>query len=74
VIKLRKNASMVVVEAGRYDLNFSYVKKPLKAKGEVVKMGESIFEGASGNPVEPGTVLIFISKDGKFLNPSFMCQ
>ena len=52
----------------------SHVKKPLKEKGEVLKMGERIFEGSTGNPIEPGTVLVFISKDGKFLNPSFMCR
>ena len=68
------NSKMIIVEAGSYDLNFTYVKKSLKSKGEVIKMGERISEGASGNPVEPGTVLIFISKDGKFLNPSFMCR
>jgi hypothetical protein len=74
VIDLNSGSKMIIVEAGSYDLNFSYVKKPLKNRGEVVKMGESIFSGASGNPVESNTVLIFISKDGKFLNPSFMCQ
>jgi len=74
VIELKKGSNIIIVEAGSYDLNFSYVKKPLKNRGEVVKMGENIFSGASGNPVESDTVLIFISKDGKFLNPSFMCQ
>ena len=74
VIDLNSSSKMIIVEAGSYDLNFSYVKKPLKNMGEVVKMGENIFSGASGNPIESDTVLIFISKDGKFLNPSFMCQ
>lgn len=74
VVSLNSNAKMIIVEAGSYDLNFTYINKPLKKQGEVVKMGENLFEGASGNPVMQGTVLIFISKDGKFLNPSFMCR
>lgn len=74
VIDLNAGSKMIIMEAGSYDLNFSYVKKPLIKKGEVVKMGQNILSGASGNPVESNTVLVFISKDGKFLNPSFMCQ
>ena len=74
IIEMDKGGYMVIVEAGSYDMNFAYVKKPLKEKGEVLKMGERIFEGSTGNPIEPGTVLVFISKDGKFLNPSFMCR
>lgn len=68
------DSKMIILEAGSYDLNFTYAKRSLKKKGEVLKMGESIIEGASGNPVVPGTILVFISKDGKFLNPSFMCR
>lgn len=74
VVKLDSGGYVIMVEAGEFTMNFSYVKTPLVKAGEIVKMGRKLFTGSAENPVMPGNILIFITKNGKFANPGFMCK
>lgn len=74
VIKLGNSASVIILEAGDYTLNISYVKTPDVTAGEIIPAGKKLFTGTIGNPVVSGTVLVFIVKKGKFINPVFMCR
>ncbi|HSW60368.1 MAG TPA: hypothetical protein VLJ60_06180 [bacterium] len=74
VVKLDSGGYVIMVEAGEFTINFSYVKTPSVKAGEIVKMGRKLFTGSAGNPVMPGNILIFITKNGKFVNPVFMCK
>lgn len=74
VIKLDNSSSVIVFEAGDYTLTVSYVKTPNVKQGDIVQSGTKLFTGVTGNPVVPGTALMFIVKNGKFINPVFMCR
>lgn len=74
VVSLNSGGSVIMVEVGEFTINFTYVKTPSVKAGEIVKMGRKLFTGSAGNPVMPGNILIFITKNGKFVNPVFMCK
>lgn len=74
VIKINGSGSVMILEAGDYTLNISYVKTPDVTAGEIVPAGKKLFTGTAGNPIIPGSVLIFLVKKGKFINPNFMCR
>lgn len=74
VIKLENSSSVIVLEAGDYTLTVSYVKTPNVTAGEIVPAGKKLFSATAGNPIVPGSVLVFIVKNGKFINPVFMCR
>lgn len=74
IVQLVSSGNVVMVEVGDFVVNFSYVKTPHVQKGEIVNIGKKLFTGASENPVMPGNILIFITKNGKFVNPVFMCK
>lgn len=74
VATLSSGGKVIVAEMGEFTIHFCYVKTPSVKKGEIVNMGKRFFSGSSGNPVKPGHVLIFITKNGKFVDPGFMCR
>lgn len=74
VVSLACGGKVIMVEMGDLTVHFSYVKTPAVKKGEIVNIGKKLFTGSTGNPVKPGYILIFITKDGKFVHPGFMCR
>lgn len=74
IIKMKNGGYLITVEAGKYKIHFSYVLTPAVKKGEITGLGKKIFSGSAGNPVRPGYVLVFITKDGKFASPGFLCR
>jgi len=74
VVSLKGDGKVVVVEAADILIHFTYVKTPYVKAGDILNMGKKLFSGSSGNPVKPGYVLIFITKNGKFINPGFLCR
>ncbi|MGI6395133.1 MAG: hypothetical protein ACOX2F_10485 [bacterium] len=74
VVSLDSGGYGVVAEADKFTLGFNYVKTPSVKKEEVLNAGKKLFSGAKGNSVSPGNILIFITKNGKFIHPGFMCN
>ncbi len=74
VVQLSTGEKMMILEAGNYTLNFTYIGEALLKKGEVTEKGKPFFKGSAGNPVMPGKNLVFIRKNNVFVNPRFMCR
>ena len=64
----------IVLSANKLTIVFSYVKKALVKKGEIVNVGQKILSGSSSNPIVKGTVLMATLKSDKFVNPMIMCK
>ena len=71
---MKKEGYMLTAEHDGYLLNFVYVKSLNIKKDETAEAGRKLFSTSSGNPVMPGEVLLFITKNDQFINPTFVCE
>lgn len=71
---MKKEGYMLSAEHNGYLLNFAYVKSLNVKKDENSEAGRKLFSAAAGNPVIPGEVLLFITKNNQFINPTFVCE
>ncbi len=71
---MKKDGYMLTAEYNGYSLNFAYVKSLNVKKEETAEAGKKLFSASSGNPVIPGKVLLFITKNNQFINPTFVCK
>ena len=71
---MKKDGYMLTAEHNEYSLNFAYVKSLNVKKEETAEANRKLFSAASGNPVIPGEVLLFITKNDQFINPAFVCK
>jgi len=74
VVKLDSDSYLISFNAGEYTVNFSYIKQPLVKKGELTGMGKAFFKESAGNPLLKDNILVFITKNNRFVNPGFMCR
>lgn len=73
VVALEKGF-VISMNYGEYKLYYAYAGRPLVQPGERVVSGTQIFSGSEGNLNAPGHVIIFVTKNGNFVNPGFMCR
>ena len=71
---MKKEGYMLSAEHNGYSLNFAYVKSLNVKKDENAEARKKLFSAAAGNPVMPGKVLLFITKNNQFVNPAFVCE
>ena len=71
---MKKEGYLLTAEHNGYQLNFAYVKSLNVKKDETAEANRKLFSAASGNPVIPGKVLLFITKNNQFINPAFVCE
>jgi hypothetical protein len=74
VVRFDSGSYMIVLEAGDYTVNFTYTKEPLVKKGEITGMGKAFFKESTGNPLLKDNVLVFITRNNRFVNSRFMCR
>lgn len=74
ISSMKNDGYMLTAEHGGYLLNFVYVQSLNVKQNDAVEAGKKLFSAASGNPVMPGKVLIFITKNNQFVNPAFVCR
>jgi|GEM_PF-2251944 len=72
--QMKKDGYMLIAEHNGYLLNFAYVKSLSVKKDESAEAKRKLFSAAAGNPVIPGQVLLFITKNNQFINPAFVCK
>ncbi len=72
--QMKKDGYMLTAEHNGYLLNFAYVKSLSVKKDESAEAKRKLFSAAAGNPVIPGQVLLFITKNNQFINPAFVCK
>ena len=71
---MKKEGYMLSAEHNGYLLNFAYVKSLNVKKDENAEAGRKLFSAAAGNPVIQGEILLFITKNNQFINPTFVCE
>ena len=71
---MKKEGHLLTAEHNGYSLHFAYVRSPNVKKDETAEAGKKLFSAASGNPVIPGKILLFITKNDQFINPTFVCE
>lgn len=71
---MKKEGYMLTAEHNGYLLNFAYVKSLNVKKDERAEANKKLFSAAAGNPVIPGEILLFITKNNQFINPAFVCE
>ena len=71
---MKKDGYLLTAEHNGYSLHFAYVKSLNIKKDETAEAGKKLFSAASGNPVMPGKILLFITKNNQFINPTFVCE
>jgi len=71
---MQKEGYMLTAEHNGYQLNFAYVKSLNVKKDDSIEANKKLFSAAAGNPVIPGEVLLFITKNNQFINPAFVCE
>jgi len=71
---MKKEGYLLTAEHNGYLLNFAYVKSLNIKQNETAESGKKLFLAASGNPVMPGKILLFITKNNQFINPTFVCK
>lgn len=74
LVPMKHGGYLLTAEYNGFSFNFAYVKSPIIKKDASVKAGTKLFSEASGNPVMPGKILLFITKNDQFINPSFVCE
>lgn len=72
--QMKKDGYMLTAEHNGYLLNFAYVKSLNVKKDETAEANKKLFSAAAGNPVIPDEVLLFITKNNQFINPTFVCK
>ena len=71
---MKKDGYLLTAEHDGYLLNFAYVKSLNVKKDESAEANRKLFSAAAGNPVMQGEVLLFITKNNQFINPTFVCE
>jgi len=71
---MKKEGYLLTAEHNGYLLNFAYVKSLNIKQNETAESGKRLFLAASENPVMPGKILLFITKNNQFINPTFVCK
>ena len=71
---MKKEGYLLTAEHGGYLLNFAYVTSLNVKKEDSAEANRKLFSAAAGNPVMPGEVLLFITKNNQFINPTFVCE
>jgi len=71
---MKKDGYLLTAEHNGYLLNFAYVKSLNVKKDERAEANKKLFSDSAGNPVIPGEVLLFITKNNQFINPTFVCK
>jgi hypothetical protein len=71
---MKKDGYLLTAEHNGYLLNFAYVKSLNIKQNETAEPGKKLFSATSGNPVMPGKILLFITKNNQFVNPTFVCK
>ena len=71
---MKKDGYLLTASHNGYLLNFAYVKSLNIKQDETAETGKKLFSEASGNPVMPGKILLFITKNNQFINPTFVCK
>ena len=71
---MKKEGYMLTLEHNGYLLNFAYVSSLNVKKSDTADAGKKLFSSSAGNPVMQGKVLLFITKNNKFVNPDFVCE
>ena len=74
LVPMKRDGYLLTAEHNGYSLNFAYVKSLNVKKDETAEAGKKLFSAASGNPVIPGKILLFITKNDQFINPVFVCE
>lgn len=74
VTSMKNDGYLLTAEHNGYLLNFAYVHSLNVKQNDVVEAKKKLFSAASGNPVMPEKVLLFITKNNQFVNPAFLCR
>lgn len=71
---MKNDGYLLSAEHNGYLLNFAYVKSLNVKKDDRAEAHKKLFSAAAGNPVLPGKILFFITKNNQFINPTFVCE
>lgn len=71
---MKKDGYLLTAEHNGYLLNFAYAKSLNVKKDESIEANKKLFSAAAANPVIPGEILLFITKNNQFINPTFVCE
>ncbi|MBO4711395.1 hypothetical protein J5681_05700 [bacterium] len=71
---MKKDGYLLTAEHNGFLLNFAYVKSLNVKKEESADANKKLFSDTAGNPVMPEEILLFITKNNQFINPTFVCE
>ena len=74
IAPMKNDGYLLTAEHNGYLLNFAYIQSLNIKSGDTAEAKKKLFTAASGNPVMPGKILLFITKNNQFINPTFICR